>query len=130
MKTSYVLVLGWLASALLSSLGACAVTTKQQSLPDPAITITTALPRWEYKTLELVPPPHARTGNDAMLDNMIPLSDEDMNALGAEGWELVSTWLEPETAYPAVGGDRYVPFLKENIRPLRVVLLFKRQRRM
>lgn len=49
-----------------------------------------------------------------------------LNKLGSEGWLLVISYLELETAYPNFGDYKYVTGLQPNIRPQRAILLFKR----
>lgn len=57
----------------------------------------------------------------------INLKDEELSLLGNEGWELVGTFLELETTHPNFGSSEYVTGLQPNIRPQKVVLLFKKQ---
>jgi hypothetical protein len=49
-----------------------------------------------------------------------------LNKLGSEGWLLVISYLELETAYPNFEDYKYVTGLQPNIRPQRAILLFKR----
>ncbi len=55
------------------------------------------------------------------------LPEEMLNKLGSEGWELSSSYLEMETAWVNFGKNEYVTGLQPNIRPQRVVLVFKRK---
>jgi hypothetical protein len=49
--------------------------------------------------------------------------------LGDEGWELVTCYLENETAFPNLGArSDLVTGIRVNIRPQRLVCLFKRQK--
>lgn len=47
---------------------------------------------------------------------------------GRQGWDLVSCFLEMETARPNYGNQDYHAGIKPNVRPSRAVLLFKRPR--
>lgn len=51
---------------------------------------------------------------------------EELNKLGEEGWELVSTYEQLETAHPNYGNEKYVTGLQANVRTGAVVFLFKR----
>ena len=53
---------------------------------------------------------------------------EELNKLGEEGWELVSTYEKLETAHPNYGNEKYVTGLQANTRTGAVVFLFKRLR--
>jgi len=57
----------------------------------------------------------------------ISISVSDLAPLGLEGWELVSTSLEMETAYPNFGNASYVTGLQQNVRPQKLICIFKRQ---
>jgi hypothetical protein len=50
----------------------------------------------------------------------------ELNKLGSEGWVLVISYLELETAYPNFGDYKCVTGLQPNIRPQRAILVFKR----
>ena len=83
--------------------------------------------KWEYKTVNITPSANnSRTGTGASEYNAITPSETQLNTLGGEGWELVSSYLEMETAYPNFGDEKYVTGIQPNIRPQSVVLLFKR----
>ena len=56
----------------------------------------------------------------------VNLKDEELSILGKEGWELVGTFLEVETTHPNYGNSEYVSGIQPNIRPQKVVLIFKR----
>ena len=82
---------------------------------------------WEYKTVEVYPDSSSeRTGDDALKFQSITPSINEINSIGEEGWELVTSYLEIETAFPNFGDDKYVSGLQPNVRPQRVVLMFKR----
>lgn len=83
--------------------------------------------RWEYRTVTI----HAdvsnrREGDGAGAFGSVTPGDEALNVLGADGWELVTSYLEMETAWVNFGNSRYVTGLQPNVRPQRAVLLFRR----
>lgn len=83
--------------------------------------------QWEYKIIDVFPSElNNRTGDGAASFNSISPSIYEINALGDEGWELVTSYLEMETAYPNFGNEDYVTGIRENIRPQRLVLIFKK----
>lgn len=86
---------------------------------------------WQYKTVEVL----AEVAPGAILDNQkalaykaIPDQQTMLNKLGEEGWELVSTFIEHETAHPNFGKEDYVTGLQPNTRPQRLVCIFKKPR--
>ncbi|MEN3333530.1 MAG: hypothetical protein V7641_2895 [Blastocatellia bacterium] len=85
-------------------------------------------PKFEYAIVQLGSESNERTGAAAMKFATIKVEESRLTSMGDEGWELVSSWLEMETAYPNFGKEEYVTGLQPNIRPQRAVLLFKRQR--
>ncbi|MEN3335655.1 MAG: hypothetical protein V7641_5020 [Blastocatellia bacterium] len=85
-------------------------------------------PKFEYTFLQYGSESNDRTGTGAMKFATIQIDESRIAAMSDEGWEMVSSWLEMETAYPNFGKEEYVTGLQPNIRPQRAVLLFKRQR--
>jgi hypothetical protein len=84
-------------------------------------------PRWEYQVLGVVSAPtHVRTGPAAAEFSAITPDMDQLNELGRQGWELTGSYLEMETAWANFGNDRYVTGLQPNVRPQRLVLLFRR----
>ena len=83
-------------------------------------------PKWEYKVLPVSADSYARTGADASKPTTVNPTDSELNQLGANGWELTTSYLEVETAYPNFGSETYVTGIQPNVRPQRVVLIFKR----
>lgn len=80
--------------------------------------------RWEYKVQYSLPSPRPdRKGEKALLPSSITPAQEDLARLGAESWELATTYLEPETAFPQMPDKSTVA----NTRPQRLVMLFKRR---
>lgn len=83
--------------------------------------------KWEYKTVSVKPSSKSnKMGTGAGDFSTIELSEEQLNQLGIDGWELVSSYLEMETSYPNFADQRNVTGIKPNVRPQDVVLLFKR----
>ena len=84
-------------------------------------------PKWEYKVISVYPVnEYERSGDEAMRIKTMAPSENELTKLGYEGWELVSSYLEIETAFPNFGNDKYVTGMRENVRPQKLVLLFKR----
>ncbi|MFN4196039.1 MAG: DUF4177 domain-containing protein, partial [Thermosynechococcus sp.] len=85
--------------------------------------------KWEYKTVYVT----AKTVSFAYPElstkevSLIELESE-VEKLGKQGWELVDSFVEDETVHPNFGNEKYVIGLQPNVRPNRVVLLFKRKR--
>jgi hypothetical protein len=89
------------------------------------------IPKWEYKTVEIL----ADTDISANSDSAKRLSYKtikdyklrsELSSLGSDGWELVSTFLEVETAHPNFGKEDYVTGLNPNVRPQKLVCILKR----
>ncbi len=53
--------------------------------------------------------------------------ESKVKKLGKQGWELVDSFVENETVHPNFGQSNLVLGLQPNVRPNRVVLLFKRK---
>jgi len=88
--------------------------------------------KWEYKVLSVSNEGYSRDSrnrsDDAAKATTVTPSEVDLNTYGAEQWELVSSYLESETAYPDFGAVKnQLAGLQPNVRPQRVVLIFKRQ---
>lgn len=84
-------------------------------------------PRFEYKVIEFMASSNERTGTGALAYSSVSISEAQLAEMGADGWELVDTMLEMETAYPNFGDTDYVTGIQPNIRPQRAILYFKRQ---
>lgn len=83
-------------------------------------------PTWEYQTVSYFTDENDRTGLNALKFSTINVDEAQLAQLGAQGWELVGTYLEMETAYPNFGKEEYVTGLQPNVRPQRAVFIFKR----
>ncbi len=89
---------------------------------------TTAL-GYEYTTLTfLADTTRDRTGEDAGKFTTITPTAADFLQITQGGWEIVTSYLEMETAFPNFGNDRYVTGLQTNVRPQRLVLVLRRHR--
>lgn len=82
--------------------------------------------KWEYKVLEFYGDSLNRKDEQAFNFKSINVSEYDLNNLGSDGWELVTSHLEMETAFPNFGNNSYVTGLQPNVRPQKVTLVFKR----
>lgn len=74
---------------------------------------------YEYKVVTVSSEGHDRTGEAAIKFASVTPSDGDLTKLGGEGWEVVTTYLEMETAYPNFGKAEYVTGLQTSVRPQR-----------
>lgn len=76
---------------------------------------------WEYKVVKVAGQENTnynpRSYNDAT---------GQLNNLGKEGWELVSTYTEIETVHPNFGNTEYVTGLQPNTRTAVINFVFKR----
>ncbi len=83
--------------------------------------------KWEYKLVTI-------TGKEAELSpkqqvKTFDVTDESLNLLGEEGWELVSVYEDIETAHPNFGNDQYVTGLQPNVRTTEIHYVFKRKKK-
>ena len=95
----------------------------------PVVSFRKPIDRWEYQTLEFTGTGISRTGSSALGASTILVESSKLKEVGEQGWELVGTLLEMETAFPNFGKDEYVTGLRENVRPQKAVLIFKRRAR-
>lgn len=84
-------------------------------------------PHWEYRVERYTAEGNSRTGADALKSASVQIGGNVLTTIGAQGWELVGTYLEVETAYPNFGDTQYVTGLQPNMRPQDLVLIFKRE---
>ena len=86
-------------------------------------------PKWEYETAEVL----AQAGSITSADfsyKTVPEISSKLNTMGSLGWELVGVFLEQETAHPNFGANKeVVTGLRPNIRPQKLVLIFKRPKK-
>lgn len=89
--------------------------------------------QWEYRRVEFLAETSASafTSNEKDLSfKTIPDISLRVSTLGQEGWELTGTYLEHETAHPNFGKSEYVTGIQSNFRPQKLVLIFKRQKKL
>ena len=84
-------------------------------------------PKYEFKTVEFFGSSPSRQGGGAFKYSSIDADEAQLNALGAKGWEVVSSYLEMETAWPNFGSSKYVTGLQPNVRPQRLVIVLQRR---
>lgn len=83
-------------------------------------------PRYEYRVVVYAAEDDlARTGEAAMKAALVQIDEKELNKLGSQGWEVIGSYLELETAYPNFGDSKYVTGLQPNIRPQRLVLILR-----
>jgi Domain of unknown function (DUF4177) len=82
-------------------------------------------PRYEYKVVVFAGSASDRTGADALEAASIEVDEKELSRLGSQGWEIVDSFLEMETAYPNFGNDKYVTGLQTNVRPQRLVMVLR-----
>ncbi len=82
---------------------------------------------WEYQVVSVCGEgyEHLDSG-DAFNQEFIDLTAPDLVSYGNDGWELAGCFLEMETAFPNFGNEDYVTGIRDNVRPQRLVLIFKR----
>lgn len=82
--------------------------------------------KWEYKVVKISAENYSRTNYESKFATNVLPKDSILNSYGNEGWELTTSYLEVETAFPNFGDEKYVTGLQPNIRPQDLVLIFKR----
>ena len=100
----------------------------------PGLSWLMPLPKWEYRTLEvLAVRPETDLADSIRLSEFmrktVPDATSQLGALGQEGWELTAVFLEDETVHPNFGKDSLVTGLQPNTRPQKLVCLLKRRKR-
>ena len=82
---------------------------------------------WEYQVLHRTQGYNV-VGKDAFKSTLISVNMSTLDSLGNEGWELISVYIETETAYPNFGDAKKHTGIKTNTRPARLSFVFKRQK--
>ena len=85
-------------------------------------------PQYDYKVLAVAGDGYDRTKTGSQNAATVDIDEQALTKLGGEGWEVVSSYLEMETAYPNFGDEKYVTGMQPNIRPQRAVLILRRAR--
>jgi hypothetical protein len=93
-----------------------------------------AVDKWEYKVIS-VSSDVGRVSKftytadvDVLKQTTVEPREDVLNAQGAAGWELVNCYLEMETAFPNFAAKQeLVTGLQPNVRPSKLVLIFKRK---
>lgn len=123
-------VFGFGLVAMILLFGASLLGCEDRPIVLPGSSVATAPmmeEQWEYKVFVIAAPTHERQGENALASNELIVDNEALNKMGLDHWELTTSWLEMETAYPNLGKASYVTGLNPNVRPMRAVLLFKRR---
>lgn len=84
-------------------------------------------PKWEYKVVYIEATETFTYLEDEQNPSEVELTDAMINEYGLNGWELADSYLEMETVHPNYGDNRYVTGLQPNVRPQRLVLIFKKE---
>lgn len=87
------------------------------------------VPTWEYKRVVFPSNGDGRIGPGALRFATVPLDEKLLSQLGAEGWEMVGTYLEMETAFPNLDENERPKNFQPNVRPQSLTVLFKRPAR-
>ena len=82
--------------------------------------------QWEYKVVKVENDALGNVGTLAITPSTIPIYEDELNALGSYGWELVTSYVEVETAFPNFGDSDYHTGIKPNVRSSKLVLIYKR----
>jgi len=84
--------------------------------------------KWEYKTINVKDKVNYAVRRSADLP-VIKTYDDELNSLGADGWELVGVYDVIGTDFPNFGDEKYHTGIKENVKTVSVHLIFKREKR-
>ncbi|MDY3359922.1 MAG: DUF4177 domain-containing protein [Clostridium celatum] len=84
-------------------------------------------PKWEYKVVYIEATETFTYLEYEQNPSNIELTDDMINEYGLNGWELADSYLEMETVYPNFGNSQYVTGIQPNVRPQRLVLIFKKE---
>lgn len=95
----------------------------------PYIAPLRPVPTWEYKRVVFPSNGDGRVGPGALRYATVHLDEKLLSQLGAEGWEMVDTYLEMETAFPNLDENERPKSFQPNVRPQSLTVLFKRPAR-
>jgi len=83
---------------------------------------------WEYETINFKANGFDRLNSSEALEfSSIQINNSILNDYGKDGWEIVDTYLELETAFPNFGNEEYVTGIRENVRSQNLVVILKRK---
>lgn len=89
-------------------------------------------PSYEYKVVKYYPEESEERAGDNLESTAafttIDVDEKELNVLGGENWEIVTSYLETETAWPNFGNSEYVTGLQPNIRPQALVIILRREK--
>ena len=83
--------------------------------------------RYEYNVVAFSSEGNSRLGKEAAAFSTVTPSNEDLDKAGLAGWEVVTSYLEVETAFPNFGDDKFVTGIQPNVRPQRLVVILRRR---
>lgn len=95
----------------------------------PHIGALRPVPQWEYKKVTFPAAGDDRIGAGALKFSSIQVDEHLLDMLGREGWEMTSSHLEMETAFPNLGNDGGTTGIQPNVRPQSLTVIFKRPAR-
>ena len=125
-KATISLVIQGLATIALTALVVVQVLSWGDAKSDAAELRTAMMePRYEYKVVVVAGTSNERMGDGAVKPSSITVDEKELSKLGSQGWEIVGSFLEMETAYPNFGKAEYVTGLQTNVRPQRLVLILR-----
>ena len=125
----YILIIALITGVILSGYAFTELQKSEQATLETLAQIKNSvapISGWEYKAVAFYTAGNSRTGSEALKFSSVDLKADVIDKLGKDGWELVSNYLEMETAFPNFGRDDLVTGLQPNIRPQNLVLIFKR----
>lgn len=95
----------------------------------PHIGALRPVPKWEYKKVTFPAAGDDRIGAGALKFSSIQVDEHLLDMLGRDGWEMTSSHLEMETAFPNLGNDGSTTGIQPNVRPQSLTVIFKRPAR-
>lgn len=86
--------------------------------------------KWEYKTVSFDSEKFQgrdKARGETLSSTTVILQDSTLNRFGRDGWEIATSYLELETVFPVQSwSSTGVKELQSNIRPQKLVIVFKR----
>lgn len=126
-KWIYALIVSIASLGVLATIAVLLQLSRREAEADAAELRTLLLePRYEYRVVVYAAEGDlARTGEGAMKAALVQIDEKELTKLGSQGWEVIGSYLEMETAYPNFGDAKYVTGLQPNVRPQRLVLILR-----